>query len=84
MECNTLFHHENTQKKKKKQEIVSKHQSDLEFKDFMNFFKICSKKLFLFLGNNTTLLSDFGRTYYKVTASKNVKAKDNKIKKKKA
>ena len=40
------------------QQIASNHLSDTKFKDFMNLYKDYSKKVFLSLVKDTTLLSD--------------------------
>ena len=44
--------------KREPQEIVSNHSFDIEFKDFMKFYKDYTKEQFLFLVNDTTLPSD--------------------------
>ena len=46
------------------QQIVSNHSSDIDFKDFMKFYKDY----------------DLERTYYKMSISKKIKAINNKIK----
>ena len=64
------------------------HSSDIQFKDFIKFYKDFTKKLFSFLVNNTNLPSDnplrFGKTYGKITASKKIKTMYNKIEQTKA
>ena len=44
--------------KRKLQEILSNHLSDVEFKDFKKLYKNYTKEPFSFLVNNTTLSSD--------------------------
>ena len=44
--------------KRKLQEILSNHLSDVEFKDFKKLYKNYTKEPFSFLVNNTTLPSD--------------------------
>ena len=40
------------------QQIASNHSSDIDFKDFMNIYKKCTKEPYSFLVNDTTLPSD--------------------------
>ena len=50
------------------QQIASNHSSDIDFKDFMKFYKDYNKEPYSFLVNDTTLPSDnydLGRSYYK-------------------
>ena len=62
--------------------------SDIEFKDFIKFYKDCIKELFSFLVNDTTLPSDktvrFGKKYYKFNVNEKIKTADNKIEQNKA
>ena len=44
--------------KRELQQIVFNHSSDIEFKDFMNLYKICTAKPYYFLVIDTTLASD--------------------------
>ena len=44
--------------KRKLQQIVSNHSPDIDFKDFMNFYKDYYKEPYSFLVNDTTLSSD--------------------------
>ena len=44
--------------KRELQQIVLNHSSDIEFKDFMNIYKKCTKEPYSFLVNDTTLPSD--------------------------
>ena len=44
--------------KRKFQQIVSNHLSDIDFKDFMKFSKDYTKETFSFLVNDTTFSSD--------------------------
>ena len=44
--------------KRELQQISSNHSSDIDFKDFMKLDKAYTKEPYLFLVNNTTLLSD--------------------------
>ena len=44
--------------KQKLQQIAFNHLLDIDFKDFMNLYKICTAKLFSFLVIETTLASD--------------------------
>ena len=44
--------------KRELQEIALKHSSDIDFKDFMNIYKKCTKETYSFLVNDTTLPSD--------------------------
>ena len=44
--------------KRELQQIVLNHSSDIDFKDFMNIYKKCTAKPYLFLVNDTTLSSD--------------------------
>ena len=48
----------NIPNKRELQQIVFNHSSDIDFKDFMKFYKNYSKESFAFLVNNTTLLLD--------------------------
>ena len=43
--------------KREPQQIALNHSSDIDFKDFMNIYKICTAKPYSFLVNNTTLPS---------------------------
>ena len=45
-------------KQRELQHIAFNHSSDIDFKDFMSFFKIYDSKLYSFLVNDTTLESD--------------------------
>ena len=40
------------------QQIALNHSSDIDFKDFTNFYKICTTEPYSFLVNDTTLPSD--------------------------
>ena len=40
------------------QQIALNHSSDIDFKDFMNIYKKCTKEPYSFLVNDTTFLSD--------------------------
>ena len=55
--------------KRELQQIASNHSSDIDFKDFMKFYKDYTKEPYLFLANGTTLSLDnplrFRKTYYK-------------------
>ena len=44
--------------KRELQQIASNHSSDIDFKDFMKFYKYYTKKPYTFLVNDTTLSSD--------------------------
>ena len=44
--------------KREIQQIVLNHSSDIDFKDFMNIYKKCTKEPYSFLVNDTTLPSD--------------------------
>ena len=44
--------------KRELQQIALNHSSDVDFKDFMNIYKKCTKEPYSFLVNDTTLLSD--------------------------
>ena len=44
--------------KRKIQEIAFNHSSDIDFQDFMNFYKKCTAKPYSFLVIDTTLASD--------------------------
>ena len=44
--------------KRELQQTEIHHSSDVDFKDFMKIYKNCSEKLYYFLVNDTTLLSD--------------------------
>ena len=44
--------------KREFQQIASNHSSDIEFKDFMKFYKYYTKEPFSCLVNDTTLLSE--------------------------
>ena len=44
--------------KRELQQIALNHSSDIDFKDFMNIYKKCTKEPYSFLVNNTTLPSD--------------------------
>ena len=44
--------------KRELQQIVLNHSSDIDFKDFMNIYKKCTKEPYPFLVNDTTLPSD--------------------------
>ena len=62
--------------------------SDIEFKDFIKFYKDCTKELLSFSVNDTTLPSDktvrFGEKFYKFTVNEKIKTVDNKIEQNKA
>ena len=45
--------------KRELQQIASSHSPDIDFKDFMKFYKNYSKEPYLFLVNDTTLSSDY-------------------------
>ena len=40
------------------QQIVVNHSSDIDFQDFMNFYRKCTAKAYSFLVIDTTLVSD--------------------------
>ena len=44
--------------KRELQQIALNHSSDIDFKDFMNIYKKCTKESYSFLVNDTTLPSD--------------------------
>ena len=44
--------------KRELQQIALSHSSDIDFKDFMNIYKKCTKEPYSFLVNGTTLPSD--------------------------
>ena len=44
--------------KRELQQIALNHSSDIDFKDFMNIYKKCTKEPYSFLVNDTTLSSD--------------------------
>ena len=44
--------------KREPQETVSNHLSNIDFKDFINLYKECTKELYLFLVRDMTLPSD--------------------------
>ena len=44
--------------KRELQQIALNHSSDIDFKDFMNIYKKCTKEPYSFLFNDTTLPSD--------------------------
>ena len=44
--------------KRELQHIALNHSSDIDFKDFMKIYKICTAEPYLFLVNDTTLSSD--------------------------
>ena len=44
--------------KRELQQIALNHSSDIDFKDFMNIYKKCTKEPYSFLVNGTTLPSD--------------------------
>ena len=44
--------------KRELQQIASSHSSDIDFKDFMKFYKDYTKEIYSFLVNDTTLSSD--------------------------
>ena len=44
--------------KRELQQIALNHSSDIDFKDFMKIYKECTKELYSFLVNDTTLQSD--------------------------
>ena len=46
----------------------------------MRLFKDYTKEPYFFLVNDTTLSSDLGRTYHKMTVSEKIKTINNKIK----
>ena len=62
----------NIPNKRKLQQIASKLSSDTDFKDFMKFYKECTKEPYSSLVNDTTLPSV--RTYYKMIISEKIKA----------
>ena len=43
--------------KRELQQIALNHSSDIDFKDFMNVYKICTAKPYSFLVNDTTISS---------------------------
>ena len=65
--------------KRELQQIVSNHSSDIDFKNlnFMRLFKDYTKEPYFFLVNDTTLSSDLGRTYPKMTVSEKIKTINN-------
>ena len=44
--------------KRELQQIALNHPSDIDFKDFMKIYKICTSEPYSFLVNNTTLPTD--------------------------
>ena len=44
--------------KRELQQIALNHSSDIDFRDFMNIYKECTKEPYTFLVNGTTLQSD--------------------------
>ena len=44
--------------KKELQQIAINHSSDIDFKDFIKIYKICTAERYYFLVNDTTLPSD--------------------------
>ena len=44
--------------KRELQQIASNHLSDIDFKDFMKFYKDYTKEVYSFLVNDTSLSSD--------------------------
>ena len=44
--------------KRERQQIALNHSSNIDFKDFMNIYKKCTKEPYPFLVNDTTLPSD--------------------------
>ena len=44
--------------KRELEQIALNHSSDIDFKDFMKIYKICTAELYSFLLNDTTLPSD--------------------------
>ena len=44
--------------KRERQQIALNHSSDIDFKDFMNIYKKCTKEPHSFLVNDTTLPPD--------------------------
>ena len=44
--------------KRELQQIALNHSSDIDFTDFMNIYKKCTKEPYSFLVNDTTLSSD--------------------------
>ena len=44
--------------KRERRQIALNHSSDIDFKDFMNIYKKCTKEPYTFLVNDTTLPSD--------------------------
>ena len=56
--------------KRELQQIAINHSSDMDFKDFIKFYKKCTDKPYSFLVNDTTLASDdplrFGKNLYNI------------------
>ena len=44
--------------KRERQQIALNHSSDIDFKDFIKIYKICTAQPYSFLANDTTLPSD--------------------------
>ena len=51
--------------KRQLQQIVFNHSSDIYFQDFMNLYKKCTAKLYLFLVIDSTLTSDNSSCFIK-------------------
>ena len=54
----THFFNLKTPNKRERQQIALNHSSDIDFKDFMKIYKICTAEPYSFLVNDTTLSSD--------------------------
>ena len=59
--------------KRELQKIAFNHSSDVDFKDFINFYKKCTAKPFWFLLIDTTLTSDNSSCFRKKHFKKNIK-----------
>ena len=44
--------------KQELQQITFNHSSDIDFRDFMNLYKICTAKIYIFLVTDAALPSD--------------------------
>ena len=55
----TIFFIMKIPNKRELQQIALNHSSDIDFKDFMNIYKKCTKEPYSFLVNDTTLPSDY-------------------------
>ena len=57
--------------KRELQQIAFNHSSDIDFQDFMNLYKKCTAKPYIFLGIDTTLASDnllrFRKNLFEIT-----------------